>query len=149
MLWLLLQKILIYLPDLIHKRWQMHSIGEHSFSIHLFLNLWLLHTVKADFGAIFAFSAMILLVGHQEEIIVVIFVWLIQWWTLPFLHACSRLVDSVLNDRLLEEHLACKNWVMRCWRGYLSGVRCTWCAYGSADAAANPSFLALLKGRLV
>jgi len=23
-----------------------------------------------------------------------------------------------------EEHLACKNWVMRCWCGYLSAARC-------------------------
>jgi len=25
-----------------------------------------------------------------------------------------------------EEHPACKKWVMRCWRGYLSGARCKW-----------------------
>ena len=25
-----------------------------------------------------------------------------------------------------------KNWVMRCWRGYLSGVKCKWFAYGPA-----------------
>ena len=31
--------------------------------------------------------------------------------------------------------------VMRCWRGYLSGVRCKWFAYGSADAIATPSSL--------
>ena len=30
---------------------------------------------------------------------------------------------------------------MRCWRGYLSGVRCKWLAYGPADATAIPSFL--------
>jgi len=30
-----------------------------------------------------------------------------------------------------EEHLACKNWVMRCWRDCLSGVRCKWLAYGA------------------
>jgi len=45
-----------------------------------------------------AFTALTLLVGHQEE------------------------------------HPACKNWVMRCWHGYLSGVRCKWFAYGPADA---------------
>jgi len=27
-----------------------------------------------------------------------------------------------------KEHPACKNWVMRCWRGYLSAVRCKWFA---------------------
>jgi len=28
-----------------------------------------------------------------------------------------------------------KNWVMRCWCGYLSGARCTLLAYGPADAS--------------
>jgi len=32
-----------------------------------------------------------------------------------------------------EGHLACKNWVVECWRGCLSGVRCR-LAYGPADA---------------
>jgi len=36
-----------------------------------------------------------------------------------------------------EEHLACKNWVMRCWCGYLSGARCRLFAYGPADATAS------------
>jgi len=35
-----------------------------------------------------------------------------------------------------EEHPACKNWVMRCWCGHLSGVRCRLFAYGPADATA-------------
>jgi len=35
-----------------------------------------------------------------------------------------------------EEHPDCKNWVMRCWCGYLSGVRCRLFAYGPADATA-------------
>ena len=30
-----------------------------------------------------------------------------------------------------------KNWVMRCWRGCLSGVRCKWFAYGPTDATAT------------
>jgi len=37
-----------------------------------------------------------------------------------------------------EEHLACKNWVMRCWCGYLSGARCRLFAYGPSDATAIP-----------
>ena len=37
-----------------------------------------------------------------------------------------------------EEHPACKNLVMRCWCGYLSGARCRLFAYGPADAAAIP-----------
>ena len=34
-----------------------------------------------------------------------------------------------------EGHPACKNWVVRYWRGYLSGARCRF-AYGPADATA-------------
>ena len=35
-----------------------------------------------------------------------------------------------------EERLACKNWVIRCWCGYLSGARCGLFAFGPADATA-------------
>jgi len=35
-----------------------------------------------------------------------------------------------------KEHPACKNWVMRCWRGYQPGVRYRLFAYGPADATA-------------
>ena len=37
-----------------------------------------------------------------------------------------------------EEHPTCRNWVMRCCCGYLSGVRCRLFAYGPADATAIP-----------
>jgi len=36
-----------------------------------------------------------------------------------------------------EEHLACKNWVIRCWCGYMAGARCRLFAYGPADATAS------------
>jgi len=39
-----------------------------------------------------------------------------------------------------EGHLACKNWAVRCWRGYLSGARCR-LAYGPADAIATRCLL--------
>jgi len=42
-----------------------------------------------------------------------------------------------------------KNWVMRCWHGYLSAVRYKWFAHGSADATAALPYLASLKSRLV
>jgi len=44
-----------------------------------------------------------------------------------------------------------KNWVMRCWCGYLSGARCRLFAYGPADATAsqNPIISCLIKSRLV
>ena len=50
-----------------------------------------------------------------------------------------------------EEHPACKNWVMRCWCGYLSGARCRLFAYGTADTTASqtPSYLASFKSRLI
>ena len=38
-----------------------------------------------------------------------------------------------------EGHPACKNWVVRYWRGYLSGARCKWFAYSPADATATPT----------
>jgi len=44
-----------------------------------------------------------------------------------------------------EGHPACKNWVVRYWRGYLSGARCIWFEYGPADATATPSSLAPVK----
>jgi len=39
-----------------------------------------------------------------------------------------------------------KNWVMRCWCGYLSGVRCKWFAYGPGD---DNGTLASVKSRMV
>jgi len=48
-----------------------------------------------------------------------------------------------------EGHPAWKNWVVRCWHGYLSGARCKWSAYGPADVTATPSSLASLKSRIV
>ena len=50
-----------------------------------------------------------------------------------------------------EEHPACKNWVMKCWCGCLSGARCRLFAYGPADVTAsqNQSSVASFKSRLV
>ena len=39
-------------------------------------------------------------------------------------------------------------WVVRYWRGYLSGARCKWFAYGPADATATPSSLAPVNSRM-
>ena len=41
-----------------------------------------------------------------------------------------------------------KNWVVGCWRGYLSGARCR-LAYGPADATCHSLSLASVKSRLV
>jgi len=43
-----------------------------------------------------------------------------------------------------EEHLAGKNWVMRCRCGYLSGARCRLFAYGLADTTAIPIISCLI-----
>jgi len=40
-------------------------------------------------------------------------------------------------------------WVVRYWRGYLSGARYKWFAYGPADATATSSSLALVKSWMV
>jgi len=56
---------------------------------------------------------------------------------------CLQCFDTI--GWVQEEHSACKNWLMGCWHGYLSGAGCKWCAYGSADAATTPSSLASLK----
>ena len=42
-----------------------------------------------------------------------------------------------------------KTWVVRYWRGYLSGARCKWFAYGPTDATATSSSLAAVKSRMV
>ena len=48
--------------------------------------------------------------------------------------------------RRQKEHPACKNWVMRCLCGYLSGAKCRLFAYGPADATAsqNPIIICLM-----
>jgi len=51
----------------------------------------------------------------------------------------SNFSALILLDGRQEEHLACKNWVMRCCYGYLSEARCRLFAYGPADATAMPS----------
>jgi len=53
----------------------------------------------------------------------------------PLVSACLYYQACIQGCR--EEHLACKNWVMRCWCGYLSGARCRLFAYGPADATAS------------
>jgi len=71
---------------------------------------------------------------------------------LRFSHSCTR--RSAFSALMLlvgrqEGHLACKNSVVRYWRGYRSGARCKWFAYGSADATVTSSSLAPVKSRMV
>jgi len=50
---------------------------------------------------------------------------------------------------VLKGHLACKNWVVGCWHGYLSGARCrlaykpSWCHCHSLSLASVKSILVL------
>ena len=55
--------------------------------------------------------------------------------------SCSALTLWVGRQ---EERPACKNWVMRCCCGYLSGARCRLFACGPADATAIPKSHRLL-----
>jgi len=48
-----------------------------------------------------------------------------------------------------EWHSACRNWVVRYWRRYLSAARCKLFAYGPADVNATPSSVAPVKSRMV
>jgi len=52
---------------------------------------------------------------------------------------CSAFSALTLLVRCQEEHLACTNWLMRCWCDYLSAARCRLFAYGPANATAIPS----------
>jgi len=95
-----------------------------------------------------AFSALMLLVGYQEEHPVVknwvsvgdfrpclrTMVVLIQYWVEN--HGFGALTLLVGHQ---EGHPVVKNWVVRCWRGYLCEVRCKWFACGPADATATSS----------
>ena len=55
-----------------------------------------------------------------------------------YLHLYLQCFDTVGWAGCQEEHLACKNWVMRCWCGCLSAARCSLFASGPADATAIP-----------
>jgi len=64
-------------------------------------------------------------------------------------YACSALTLLVGRE---EEHPACRNWVMSCCCGYLSGARFRLFAYGPADASAirkHRHLLASFESRLV
>ena len=43
-------------------------------------------------------------------------------------------------NRQQDRHPACKNWVVGCWPGYLSGAKCS-LAYGPTDATATHCLL--------
>ena len=59
-------------------------------------------------------------------------------WLLRFYRADFSALMLLVGRQ--EGHPACKNWVMGCWRGYLSWARCR-LAYGPADATATHCLL--------
>jgi len=67
-------------------------------------------TIRFSFFSFFSTFALSFVVFTNKEI-----------WKLKVTIAFSALTLLV---RCQEEHLACKNWVMRCWCGCLSGARC-------------------------
>jgi len=71
----------------------------------------------------------------------------IQWTVLFSARSLHDSPDVFRALTLLVEHqedqLACKNWLMRCWCGYLSRERCRWCVHCHdcpADVTATPAF---------
>jgi len=67
------------------------------------------------------------------------------YWSLYWSRLCLQHFDTVGWAPHQEEHPACKKWVMRCWHGCLSGVRCKWFAYGLADATGTPIISCFIK----
>ena len=55
-------------------------------------------------------------------------------------HTKSNTAKDFLSVCPSVTYPACKNWVVRCWRGYLSRARCR-VAYGAADATATHCLL--------
>ena len=73
-------------------------------------------------------------------------------WTICTLDSSSQFVPWKLPWLLWHRRLGAmnsiwpvKNWLMRCYHGYLSGARSKWFAYGQTDATTTPSSLASLK----
>jgi len=72
---------------------------------------------------------------------------LLNWKLDGYLVICNDLCGKWISKWLVicvsgwqEGHPACKNWVVGCWRGYLSGARCR-LACGPADATATHCLL--------
>ena len=55
------------------------------------------------------------------------------------LSLCLQCLKLLVWCQEQEEQPASKNWVMRWWCGYLSGLRCRLLAYCPADAIASPN----------
>ena len=91
-------------------------------------------------------------VSRSRKIIGFGVIWLATYDFLLVFHCHYVSMPSVLWKCWLDIRNSIrpvKNWVMTCYHGYLSAVRCKWLAYAPADATATPSSLALLKFRMV
>jgi len=79
---------------------------------------------------------LLLIASICSSIIIVIFVWLVLRWTLPFLRECFMLVDSALHDRQLPDQC----WVVSDLIQWF-GARCGMVGLidGSSPLAKGPS----------
>ena len=64
----------------------------------------------------------------------------LEWFWFKWITVCGMYAISALTLLVgrQEEHPACKNWLLTCWCGCLSGARCRLLACGPADATAIP-----------
>ena len=63
----------------------------------------------------------------------------ITWLTLVIYSLSFSALTLLVGHQ--EEHPACKNWVMRCCCGCLSGARCRLFAHGPSDAFVSPNLI--------
>ena len=63
-----------------------------------------------------------------------------KWYM--YKYCCLTVVSAFSALALLigrqEEHFVCKNWLVRCWHGYLTWARYSLFVYSLADATATP-----------
>ena len=72
--------------------------------------------------------------------------WLELFYSCVQLHLAFGALTLLVRQQ--EGHPASKNWVVGCWRGYLSGARCR-LTHGPADATTTHCRFASVKSRLV
>jgi len=109
---LFLRRALLWFRSIIVHQWYLFS--------HLPVDLWTQWTLLIlDCRKLTSLTETERLNCQSQIVIIIIIVWLVQWWTLSFLRACFRLDDSTLNDRRLSD---------QCWvvqdQIRRSGARC-------------------------
>ena len=129
----------------VHLKWY----STMSATLRLVSAVWksVFHCADAVIGLLISMSVMSAMQFDNWEYLLLVNVFIEQ--VEQMYYAFSAL--TLLVGRL-EDHPACKNWVLRCWCGYLSGVRCwivciwsSWCHCHSIALSSLASF----KSRLV